>query len=453
MNKDESFKKLCEEFPFTPEEEISNFLTWCTYGEAYEMILVCQPSNIGEMQEEDEENLLEYFSEHLDPDKIVSENSRMDSFNFKQLEQKYPDFDKDILLAMLDEANNDVDLVSKQIETALKLTNRYDQVAKMVAQLKELYPKRTDEFLRSCLEKADYDINRACEYASQNQNPPKKRKPKKKVIMETGIVIAQTGIVSPKHKKKPKKSKRKTIPSNKQCPTIPKEYQINMNNKRKDNLEKLKNIFQERFSEDEINEVLDNTKDDCSRAANILSQRTSTKDSPSKLDELQRILPNHSITEIEDALAKNNNDENSAICYLLGDSPLNIVQRDDFEEPFKNKNKHAQQESDSDSEFYENVTSNTIQPKKSKPNWVVKKETKYIDLHNYRAMEAQDLVCRELDDPLNKKYRLICFITGSGKHSINHIPILRPLVSSICERRGYKTKLSHDRGVVICFMN
>lgn len=90
-------------------------------------------------------------------------------------------------------------------------------------------------------------------------------------------------------------------------------------------------------------------------------------------------------------------------------------------------------------------------PSKSRRNISVRSygPTLTLDLHGKRKPECIWFVENVLNANKNSRYSKINFITGKGKHSLNKVPILRPLVMEICEKRGLVARpLDDNNGVV-----
>lgn len=72
-----------------------------------------------------------------------------------------------------------------------------------------------------------------------------------------------------------------------------------------------------------------------------------------------------------------------------------------------------------------------------------------LDLHGMRKVECEWFIESVLKANKSSRYSKINFITGKGKHSHNKVPILRPLVMEICERRGLKAQLLQENDGVV----
>lgn len=72
-----------------------------------------------------------------------------------------------------------------------------------------------------------------------------------------------------------------------------------------------------------------------------------------------------------------------------------------------------------------------------------------LDLHGMRKPECQWYIENVLEATKNSKYSKINFITGKGKHSVNKVPILRPLVMEISDKKGFKSRLLDENPGVV----
>lgn len=79
--------------------------------------------------------------------------------------------------------------------------------------------------------------------------------------------------------------------------------------------------------------------------------------------------------------------------------------------------------------------------------------TQEIELHGKTYDEAQELVISALDSAKINHIRKILFITGRGRHSIDNIPVLKPMVLKICKKKGFNPSLSKNKGTIICCIN
>lgn len=78
-------------------------------------------------------------------------------------------------------------------------------------------------------------------------------------------------------------------------------------------------------------------------------------------------------------------------------------------------------------------------------------ETKRFDLHGYTLKQAKFLVESQILNANKNKIGVFHFITGAGHHSINHIPILRPMVLRICQKLNVRGYIPHvNSGIVVC---
>lgn len=71
--------------------------------------------------------------------------------------------------------------------------------------------------------------------------------------------------------------------------------------------------------------------------------------------------------------------------------------------------------------------------------------TQEIELHGKTYDEAQELVISALDSAKINHFRKILFITGRGRHSIDNIPVLKPMVLKISKKKGFNLSLSKNK--------
>ena len=75
-------------------------------------------------------------------------------------------------------------------------------------------------------------------------------------------------------------------------------------------------------------------------------------------------------------------------------------------------------------------------------------ETIYVDLHRYTVKNALKKVQETIKRYERKRYmkhnHQICFIVGQGKHSKNHIPVLKNKVGKWLNNNGYKPLIYDD---------
>ena len=81
-------------------------------------------------------------------------------------------------------------------------------------------------------------------------------------------------------------------------------------------------------------------------------------------------------------------------------------------------------------------------------------KTETIDLHGMLKQEAKFLVESSLSHAKKKGIGVFRFNTGKGNHSINNIPVLRPLVLEICKKFNmYAYIPERNTGYVVCNVN
>ena len=73
-----------------------------------------------------------------------------------------------------------------------------------------------------------------------------------------------------------------------------------------------------------------------------------------------------------------------------------------------------------------------------------------INLHGHTKETALPFITRILDAASSRGVATVTFITGRGAHSINGVPVLRPLVLELCQRRGVPARVGRNEGRVIC---
>lgn len=164
------------------------------------------------------------------------------------------------------------------------------------------------------------------------------------------------------------------------------------------------------------------------------------------------IFPEKSQESIIKALDESNNDIDSALIILVnspesleqnikaGVTPNSSQKVDDSSEKVENlkvdsnsqnviisKENENPQESYSDDEYdeiqYFEVPSSENQLK-----------TERVDLHNLTQKEARFIVESSIIHSKENGIGVFHFVTGRGNHSVNNVPILRPLVFEICKK-------------------
>lgn len=81
-------------------------------------------------------------------------------------------------------------------------------------------------------------------------------------------------------------------------------------------------------------------------------------------------------------------------------------------------------------------------------------KTETIDLHGMLKQEARFLVESSLTHAKKKGIGVFRFNTGKGNHSVNNIPVLRPLVLEICKKFNmYAYIPERNEGYVVCNVN
>ncbi|OHT14130.1 hypothetical protein TRFO_03164 [Tritrichomonas foetus] len=498
MENDEAASLLCELFPDVSIEESKNYLIWNTFDQAIDLLSQIYPQDENDDHENDEQENETHPNDEIpnrnNPDHGNSPNiGRNENRNILfeksddsdndmdqncinlliiEMKESFPDLDDEICLLILEESNFIIQKAKKTADATQRLYQHYlstSENEEKLQKLKNYYPNVNDETLRNCLEAAGGDFQSAVGFVEStfprdSQISHKKAKPTKTVISESGPTsfIRQT-------KKEPKK-KKKAIPSIKESQStktsavssIPPEYQVNQTMKMENNVNLLMSMFENAFSKEEIEEVLNLTENDIDRSANMLAEKLATHNLNTHdeqidphIKELTEIFPLASFSEIELALNDANKDIETASLLLMNrfsENPMPedtlLAQRPDLS---VQEAKEVLQKTNGNlgeaSKIFWHIQKKPIQRNSSS---MTRKLTRTVDLHGLRLAEAQDVVSRSLRSAKDSNTGRICFITGHGAHSKNHIPVLKPLVFRMCKDFGYKPIQSRNRGIIVC---
>lgn len=258
---------------------------------------------------------------------------------------------------------------------------------KVAEAIVEEFPSATDEEIRDAFEKADGDERNVAKIIQNNkiENP----------VIEESVLALRPDLTMKEAKEIVKKAKN---------PNDPREI-LELSNqlypqKSEESTERSKSIQNEIISKIIENEELISRRKKLESFSKIL--KLEIKPSPNK--------------EQSDSSSKSINDSEQIPTNIAEFKPININM------PYKNRR---------------NISVRSYGP------------TLTLDLHGKRKPECIWFVENVLNANKNSRYSKINFITGKGKHSLNKVPILRPLVMEICEKRGLIAKpLDDNNGVV-----
>ena len=125
---------------------------------------------------------------------------------------------------------------------------------------------------------------------------------------------------------------------------------------------------------------------------------------------------------------------------------------DDYDDDVKVYSDNNDDQYDDSEEFYEEEEEEEIlddYDNDSQPGTTWK--TERIDLHGYSKQEARFIVEKSISSAKKNRIGVFHFVTGVGHGSLNHIPVLRPLVLEICQKYNvYAFLPEKNKGVVVC---
>lgn len=475
----EAVKNLAEMFPGIHRNEISSFLEWNSFDEAVNLLIQIYPQNANneEREYDNDENGYDDFI-------ALSNSIPLDDQNemIIDIQKDFPDFDDEICLVFLEDSKFNLEEAKKEAYATRQLFRHQEAVSKReeaFMKLKKNNPNLSDTFVLNALEAADGDYSTASALIRESIEPDKKSK-KKQILFENGPVshIATS--------KKPKKFKKKTIPSIKSTEkrSLYEFSQINEKMRYEAQITQLMDTFgksSKDLTHDDYEEALKLTNGDIDRAASILSEKlkcielnreVSNADNGSnpnsnsthsvKMRELIEMFPFASTSDLEDLLYNSYGNiqiVSELMLNRMSDNPR--PEEELLEELLKEIPHEENPDADDDDQvvrYYRKKPSssasvihvNKTNKMPDRPSMHGKTESITIDLHGMRVAEAQETVIRTLRNVQNSNTGIIYFITGRGQHSKGNVPVLRPLVMKMCKERGYRPAVSQNRGTVIC---
>lgn len=401
----ETVDTLSVMFPHISQDVFSTYLRDYSFDEVVELMQLYYPQNDDTGNQNDNSN---DQNDNSDSDSYYYSDSESISSNVKdqmilEIQNEFPDFDEEDCLIFLEDSDYDIEKAKKE---AFAIIQHYLQ-----------YERSNNEELGVVY----FDnVNRS----SMNPTPDKKAKKKKQIITDNlPMSYAQTT-------KKAKKIKKKTIPSIKSTENQSKSSQ--QSQKDDDFMNPSEEMFEllKKFpyaSQSDLREVLSLSQNDTEIASKLMDNRMSKKPQPE--GELLSALLRKEEEQGEEHRARKTKKE--------------LKEEDDEDDKFyREMNKRS-----SKTTSFGMKRTNRMPQRHSKSENL---EIREIDLHGENAVNVHEKVYRALEDAERGGIREIHFITGRGRHSQGNIPILRPLVYSLCKKRGYKPLLSRDKGCVIC---
>lgn len=406
----EVFENLSSMFPNAPSNLISTYLQLYTFDDAVFTLQLFYPNNTSDHEEQttaEDHNETENHSQSISQEEIDESVSK--------ILEEFPDFDDEYCLILLEDSNYDVEKAKKEARALIQYQQKLHESNKraLFENLKSEFQNVDDVIIENVIECACNDYEKAKSYILENTPIEQTVKSTKKKQRKTYLDGNGQAIESNASKKQKKNKKRSEF--------------ISINPKRDEReIKHFESVINP--NENQSNQFLNETNPVNDNESSTSNQTLNDKNS------------NNSQIKLIDTQTNIQNKKRKAIY----DDNDDIKDEDEFEER----------------EFYKNVLSSNAS---SSSKFKVKKTTRMperflkqpdltvreINLHGMNADTVSEYVVRALRDAENSNVRSIRFVTGAGHHSKNNIPVLRPLVFSICKKLGYKPTLSTDRGCVI----
>ncbi|KAK8870816.1 hypothetical protein M9Y10_008713 [Tritrichomonas musculus] len=487
----ETVDTLSVMFPHIFQDVFSTYLRDYSFDEVVELMQLYYPQNDDTGNQNDNSN---DQNDNSDSDSYYYSDSESISSNVKdqmilEIQNEYPDFDEEDCLIFLEDSDYDIEKAKKEAFAIIQLYLQYERSNNEASGV--VY----------------FDnVNRS----SMNPTPDKKAKKKKQIITDN-LPMSYTQATKKAKKIKKKtipsiKSTENQSKSNQQSQKDdgfmnPSEEMFELLKKfpyasqtdlcevlllSQNDTEIASKLMDNRMSknpqpEDDLLEQLEANKKRFSSDDENDSEGTQNNDNDDENElnssevmfELLKKFPYASQTDLREVLSLSQNDTEIASKLMenrMSKKPqpegelLSALLRKEEEQGKEHRarktKKELKEEDDEDDNFYRDMNkrsskktsfgmkrTNRMPQRHSKSENL---EIREIDLHGENAVNVHEKVYRALEDAERGGIREIHFITGRGRHSQGNIPILRPLVYSLCKKRGYKPLLSRDKGCVIC---